>query len=189
MKKEDYLSGIIDGIQTPVLIIDRNFRIFDANGATCRQFNLDREKTIGRYCYEIAHARSDPCYRHGTPCPVKEVFQTLRPTRVVHKHHLPGGETKVEEILASPLRDGSGRVRFVIEELKDVSEILKAREVIEQLGSELKSLRGILSICASCKRIRNDKGGWDSFEEFARGRSEATFSHGICPDCIEKVQV
>jgi PAS domain S-box-containing protein len=189
MKTEDYLSGIIDGIQTPVLVIDRNFRIHDVNGATCRQFGLDREKAIGRYCYEIAHARSDPCYSHGISCPVKEVFKTQRPTRVIHKHHLPGGETTVEEVLASPFRDGSGRVQFVIEELKDVSELLKAREVIEQLGSELKTLRGILSICASCKRIKNDAGGWDSFEEFVRDRSEAAFSHGICPDCIDKVKV
>jgi PAS domain S-box-containing protein len=161
-------------------------RIFDINRATCQRFGLDRPQAIGRYCYEIAHAQSDPCYRHGTACPVREVFRTQRPTRVIHKHHCPGGETTLEEILASPLRDSEGRVAYVIEELKDVSELLKTRELVQQLGSELKALRGIFSICASCKRIRNDEGGWENVEDYIRGQSEAAFSHGICPDCISK---
>jgi PAS domain S-box-containing protein len=52
-------------------------------------------------------------------------------------------------------------------------------------GTELKTLRGLLPICANCKRIRDEKGHWSRIEVYIRERSEADFSHGICPDCAE----
>jgi len=47
--------------------------------------------------------------------------------------------------------------------------------------------RGLLPICASCKRVRDDKGYWNQLEAYVRDHSEAEFSHGICPDCAEKL--
>lgn len=61
--------------------------------------------------------------------------------------------------------------------------------VIQELRkslSEVKTLRGLLPICAGCKRIRDDKGYWNRIEEYIRDRSDAEFSHGICPDCERK---
>jgi PAS domain S-box-containing protein len=51
---------------------------------------------------------------------------------------------------------------------------------------EVRVLRGILPICASCKRIRNDGGGWEPVESYVRDHSHAEFSHGLCPDCAKK---
>ena len=53
--------------------------------------------------------------------------------------------------------------------------------------SEVKTLSGLLPICSSCKKIRDDKGYWNQIELFIRDRSEAEFSHGICPDCAKKL--
>jgi len=53
--------------------------------------------------------------------------------------------------------------------------------------SKIKMLTGLLPICASCKRVRNDKGYWEEIEIYIRDRSEADFSHGICPDCAKKL--
>lgn len=53
--------------------------------------------------------------------------------------------------------------------------------------TEVKTLSGLLPICASCKNIRDDKGYWRQIEVFIRDHSEADFSHGICPDCIQKL--
>jgi hypothetical protein len=53
--------------------------------------------------------------------------------------------------------------------------------------SEVKTLRGFLPICASCKKIRDDKGYWNQIESYIRDRSEAEFSHSICPDCAVKL--
>lgn len=53
--------------------------------------------------------------------------------------------------------------------------------------SELKILRGLLSICASCKKIREDSGQWTPIESYVHEHSEASFSHGICPECEQRL--
>jgi hypothetical protein len=52
--------------------------------------------------------------------------------------------------------------------------------------SKVKQLSGLLPICASCKKIRDDKGSWNQIEQYIHEHSEAQFSHGICEDCVEK---
>lgn len=51
----------------------------------------------------------------------------------------------------------------------------------------IKTLSGLLPICASCKKIRNDKGYWEQIEGYIKDRSEAEFSHGICPECAKRL--
>ncbi|MBU1207506.1 MAG: GAF domain-containing protein [Proteobacteria bacterium] len=58
---------------------------------------------------------------------------------------------------------------------------------LQKALSEVKKLSGFLPICASCKKIRDDKGYWNQVEVYIRDRSEAEFSHGICPDCMKKL--
>ncbi len=53
--------------------------------------------------------------------------------------------------------------------------------------SKVKELSGMFPICASCKKIRDDKGYWNQIESYIRDHSEAEFSHGICPDCAKKL--
>lgn len=55
-------------------------------------------------------------------------------------------------------------------------------ELQHALG-EVKTLRGLIPVCAWCKKIRNDQGYWSRMEEFIRANSEAVVSHGVCPDC------
>ena len=66
----------------------------------------------------------------------------------------------------------------------------KKREITEKLEDslqEIKVLRGILPICASCKKVRDDHGYWSQIENYIREHSEAEFSHSICPDCVKKL--
>jgi hypothetical protein len=51
----------------------------------------------------------------------------------------------------------------------------------------VKNLRGLLPICASCKKVRDDKGYWNQIEQYFTEHFEAEFSHGICPDCMAKL--
>jgi hypothetical protein len=53
--------------------------------------------------------------------------------------------------------------------------------------SRVKTLSGLLPICASCKKIRDDQGYWKQIETYIRDHSEADFSHSICPDCYKKL--
>ncbi len=66
----------------------------------------------------------------------------------------------------------------------------KLHDTIEELQDALanvKILSGLLPICSSCKKIRDDKGYWNQIESYIKEHSEAEFSHGICPDCAKKL--
>jgi len=53
--------------------------------------------------------------------------------------------------------------------------------------SEIRQLRGIIPICSSCKKIRDDKGYWHQVEKYISENSEVLFSHSICPECVKKI--
>lgn len=73
------------------------------------------------------------------------------------------------------------------------SEISVRREKEELIArlrcalAEIKKLKGVIPICASCKKIRDDLGFWNSLEKYLAEHSAAEFSHGICPDCMKKL--
>ena len=73
-------------------------------------------------------------------------------------------------------------------------EMRRERDEREQLVGKLQgalaqmeTLRGILPICSSCKKIRDDNGSWNEIEPYIRSHSQAEFSHSICPDCEEEL--
>ncbi len=66
-------------------------------------------------------------------------------------------------------------------------ELAEKNRDLEQALGEVKVLRGFIPICASCKKIRDDKGYWQQIETYIQERSEALFSHGICKDCMKKL--
>ena len=59
-------------------------------------------------------------------------------------------------------------------------------ELRDALG-QVKTLTGIIPICAHCKKVRDDQGFWKRVEAYVAEHSDAAFSHGICPDCLEKL--
>ena len=94
----------------------------------------------------------------------------------------------------SPAFNPDGTVAGVIGIFEDITErrlIEKDRErLIRELQdalSKVKKLSGFLPICASCKRIRDDKGYWNQIESYIRDHSDIDFSHGICPECAQKL--
>jgi hypothetical protein len=58
---------------------------------------------------------------------------------------------------------------------------------LQDAVAKIKTLRGLLPICSSCKKIRDDKGYWNQIESYIRDHSEAEFTHGICPKCAKKL--
>jgi ligand-binding sensor domain-containing protein len=73
------------------------------------------------------------------------------------------------------------RTRQLLKREKDLEE--RVRDAM----ANIKTLSGLIPICANCKKIRDDKGYWDQLEGYIQTHSEATFSHGICPDCAKKL--
>jgi len=72
------------------------------------------------------------------------------------------------------------RVRCRTEELQETVAQLR------QAAQEIRSLRGLIPICAHCKNIRDDEGYWHQLEQYLTVHTEARFSHGICPVCLKQ---
>jgi PAS domain S-box-containing protein len=92
-----------------------------------------------------------------------------------------------------PIRDESGKPKEVVGIRRDITDRKRLEDEREKLVSELKdaltnikTLSGLIPICASCKKIRDDKGFWNQLEAYIVEHSDATFTHGICPECAEK---
>ena len=74
-------------------------------------------------------------------------------------------------------------------EMKDnlLRQALLDKEEIETMYREIKILQGCLPICASCKKIRDEKGDWNQIEKYLSEHSEAKLSHGVCPECVARL--
>lgn len=70
---------------------------------------------------------------------------------------------------------------------KQYNEKNKLAEELQQTLHYVKKLQGLLPICASCKKIRDDKGYWSSIESYIEDHSEVKFSHGLCEECSDKL--
>jgi PAS domain S-box-containing protein len=110
----------------------------------------------------------------------KQTEEALR----VHRHHL---EDLVEERSAElkKLNDDLQKdiaQRQIVERERE-KLIADLREAI----AKIKILTGLLPMCAWCKKVRDDKGYWKKVETYVQEHSDASFTHGICPDCLKKV--
>ena len=92
-----------------------------------------------------------------------------------------------KEELAVRVRAGQ-RVNKLQEELFETNKEQKKLIIeLKDALSRIKKLSGLLPICASCKKIRDDEGYWNQIELYISNHSEAEFSHGICPVCAKKL--
>lgn len=65
-------------------------------------------------------------------------------------------------------------------------ELRRKELALQKALEEVKTLSGILPICSHCKKIRNDQGYWEQVEKYITSKSEARFSHGLCPSCYQR---
>jgi len=87
-----------------------------------------------------------------------------------------------------PFYDAQGAFAGYIGSCIDITEQVEARKLLlEARELEIKTLRGLLPICASCKKIRDDQGYWQQLEKYITDHSGAEFTHGICPACADRL--
>jgi len=106
----------------------------------------------------------------------------------------PDGSVRWIAHVCQPVYDDQGRFNGTRGSNRDITLRKIAEQERERLITELqealakvKTLSGMLPVCASCKKIRDDKGYWQQIEAYISDHSEAEFSHGICPDCAVKI--
>ena len=66
-------------------------------------------------------------------------------------------------------------------------ELERTNRELREANEKIRTLSGLIPICAVCKKIRNDNGYWDQLEKFISEHTDANFSHGYCPDCAKKI--
>ncbi len=132
------------------------------------------KKIAGQYCYLITHGNNRPCWQsENTLCPVKMAFEKRERSHAIHKH-FHGDKIVVEVIVATPLDEGNGEFNYVLEEFQNITGLPGLSE-------------NVLSICASCKKIRDSKGNWRHIETYFHNHTGADFSHDICPACMRRL--
>jgi sigma-B regulation protein RsbU (phosphoserine phosphatase) len=123
-------------------------------------------------------------------------LQTDRPpyiimltTKVDKADIIAGLEAGANDYLAKPFDAGELRARVEVgRRLVDMQDALAAKvEELRQAFDQIKTLRGIVPICANCKNIRDDHGYWNQVEVYVRDHTEAEFSHSICPECVKEL--
>jgi PAS domain S-box-containing protein len=196
IKKElEDINAVLDGIAEPVVVIDMRKQVRLMNSAAREFFGL-QEEPASLTCFRCLHRRETSCEEgeNVQKCPLQEVQRTGRPVTVVHEHHLPNGDFRVHELVAAPLRDTDGTLLGIIETIHDITERRILEDERDMLLSDvhdafamIKTLKGHVPICAWCKKVREPDGGWCKVEHYVQELTEATFTHGICPLCMEKI--
>ena len=99
-----------------------------------------------------------------------------------------GLDVGADGYIARPIsnRELKARVNAMVRILTAEREKNRLIAELKEALSKIKKLSGLLPICSHCKKIRDDKGYWNKIESYIHKHSDAEFSHGICPDCVEK---
>lgn len=109
----------------------------------------------------------------GDPSRVGQPFED------VYRLQRPDGSIAWVRTNASPLTDPDGTLTGYAGFSTDITALVEARDAV-------KTLRGLIPICASCKRIRDDGGYWNQLEAYISTHTDAAFSHSLCPTCLSQ---
>jgi PAS domain S-box-containing protein len=94
------------------------------------------------------------------------------------------GTTLDIEVNSALIRDGEGRPSKLVVIARDITARKQTEAELQKAHEQIRTLRGLLPICMHCKKIRDDRGHWSPVEVYVRERTDAEFSHGICPQCL-----
>lgn len=188
---EERYRSILEVIDEGYFENDLEGNLSFVNDAMCRNLGYTREELIGMN-YKQYH---DKDMIETVNDIFAEVYRTGLPSKRYEATFVTKDGTKhFSEASGSLMLDAKGKpigFRGVTRNIDERKQAEKEREKIilelQKALIEIKKLSGLLPICSSCKKIRNDEGYWEQIEGYIRDRSEAEFTHGICPDCTKKL--
>ena len=184
------LQNVLDS-SSPLCITNVEFEIIQANRAYMEIWpKTSTKEGQGLKCYESRPG----ALCHTEDCPLQQIINGKEEVTIESAKYRTQRGTNTFIISARPFRDADGNLIGIVESFQNISARIKAENAKGELIGDLQEaldkvnlLGGLLPICASCKKIRDDKGYWNQIETYIRDHSEAEFSHGICPDCAKKL--
>mgnify|MGYP000344927664 CR=1 FL=1 len=182
-KAEEFYKSLFDHNHSIMLIIHPdNGTILDANVAACEYYGYTKDEITNMRIMDI-NMLSEEDVRGKM-----QETQQGKQKQFTFPHRLASGEITDVEVFSGPItRDGEAVLFSIIHDISERKTYEQERErlitELEKALAEIQTLRGILPICATCKKIRDDKGYWNQIETYIGAHSKVVFTHGICPEC------
>jgi PAS domain S-box-containing protein len=190
--ERDLLQKIMNSTRKAQLVyLDRDFNFVRVNESYAAGCGYRPEELIGQNHFVLyPNAENEAIFRHVRD--TGESFEVCdKPFEFPDQ---PERGVTYWDWTLRPIKNTDGQISGLVFSLYETTERKKNKDRADQLVLELqealakvKTLRGFLPICSSCKKIRDDKGYWEQVETYIRDHSEAQFSHGICPECAKKL--
>lgn len=177
----------VNRISAMVAYWDRNQICAFSNDAYREWFGKTPKEMLGMSMKELL----GPLYEKNLPY----ILAAMRGEKQVFERQIPypDGSGYRESIATYTPDIVNGEVRGMWVHVADVTMLRQREAALEralqerdEALAEIRTLRGLLPICSTCKSIRDDQGRWQKLEEYVSSHSDASFSHGICPTCIAK---
>ena len=189
---QDALSIVVDAINSTLsglIITDLNGAVRFANPSFCSMLDYSHDDIVGMNAADVFSTKEIRTFSDVVA--IVDISKDDSQEFVVESKE---GRRFVVEVSASNVTSSSGEIVGRMASFIDITRRKEVEADREKLVSKLqdalnkiKTLKGIIPICAACKKIRDDKGYWNQIESYIKEHSEADFSHGICPECAEKL--
>lgn len=183
--REGTLRALLNAPTETAILVDLEGSILAVNEIAAQRIGKSPDELVGLGIFE--YLPFDLAVSRKTKA--VEVIKTGKPLRFQDKR-----AGRIYDNNIYPVFDDNGKIRALAIFAKDVTETKQAEEsLLEERNkllaalTKIKKLSGMLPICSSCKKIRDDKGYWNQIESYIRKHSEAQFSHGICPQCANEL--
>ncbi|CAB1080348.1 putative PAS/PAC sensor protein [Olavius algarvensis Delta 1 endosymbiont] len=183
--REGTLRALLNAPTETAILVDLEGTILAANEVAAQRIGKPAEELVGlgifNYLpYSVAISRM---------AMAQKVINSGKPLRFQDER---AGRFYDNNIY--PVFNEDGNIKALAIFAKDVTETRQAEEALvlerdrlQAALAKIKKLSGMLPICASCKKIRDDKGYWNQIESYIHEHSDAQFSHGICPQCADEL--
>jgi PAS domain-containing protein len=169
---------VVEQMRDGILVLDAQNRIVDLNPTFPQMVALPQHNLIGQ---NIASVWPGWSQLDSTLTEAQELYLPGEPPRFLHVRLIPltGGRQQPQGKLLM--------VRNISKQKEMEAEREALIETLQTTLAQVKTLRGLLPICANCKKIRNDEGYWQDVAVYVRDHTEAEFSHSICPGCLPQL--
>jgi PAS domain S-box-containing protein len=169
---------LLENSNDAIFIVDpRDGAFLDVNETACRRLGYPRETMLRMTVPDIeetaagANGWSD----------LKGKVMTAENLLIAGRHRRADGSTFPVEVSVSKAEVDAKT--YILANARDITE----RKKMEEAMREVDALRGLIPICAKCKKIRDDKGFWQKVETYLEKHSNARFTHGLCKDCMHEL--